>query len=157
MNHVRQYLPHLRRTYKVKVKVLKFVSPHEIHECHTKFNMSCVEAEDRITPPVLEDIFVDFTLSCDRIPEIPVVLSAPSAEICSTIALSVHDGINTNKSECCELLVTPDSDHIQLVRHDEVLATISHDTSLRSTMMDPPMSLSHARTKIAEITWLEHA
>ena len=39
--------------------------------------------------------------------------------------------------------------------HADVLAEISHDNYLWSIAIDPPMSLSHARNKIAELTCLE--
>jgi hypothetical protein len=57
--------------------------------------------------------------------------------------------------EPCDLLVTSDSAHIKLVRHDEVINEFFHDISLWSIKMDPPMSVSQARNKIAEITCLK--
>jgi hypothetical protein len=53
------------------------------------------------------------------------------------------------------LATKSDLDRIFLVRHDEMLAKILHDTSLWFVMMDTLMSLSQVRNKIAEITCLK--
>ena len=130
------------------------ISPHETHECRTELNMSCDEADDMITPPILEDIVDDLNLPCDQIPAIRTVLSAPLAEINSSFDLNVHNKLRVDTNGPLDLLVPPDLDHIKLIRHDDVLADISHENSLWSIKLDPPISLSHARIKIAEITWL---
>jgi hypothetical protein len=59
------------------------------------------------------------------------------------------------KSEPCDKATKPDLDHIKLLCHDVVLAKSLHHTSLWSIQIDPPMSLSHDRNKIAEITCLK--
>ena len=41
-----------------------------------------------------------------------------------------------------------------MVKHDEVLARISHANSLYSVLIDPPMASSHERNNIVEITCL---
>ena len=81
-------------------------------------------------------------------------MSAPIAEFNSSIDMSAPDEIIVAANKPCDLTHKYDLDHIKLIRHDEVLARISQDTFLWSIAMDPPMSFSHARTKIAEITGL---
>jgi hypothetical protein len=59
------------------------------------------------------------------------------------------------KSEPSDMATKPDLAHIKLVRHDEVKTKIPHDISVWSIKMDPAMSLSHAKCKIAELTCLK--
>ena len=93
---------------------------------------------------------------CDHILEIPTILSSPSAGIDSPIDSVVDTEINIDKLEPFDLIMTPGLDHIKLFRHDELIDKISYDTCLWSIVMDPPMSLSHVKNKIAECTCLKN-
>ena len=77
-------------------------------------------------------------------------MSAPIVEYDFTIDLGAPTEL---KAGPCDLIVRYGLDHIQLIKHDEVLARISRANSLYSILMDAPMPLSHARNRIAEITW----
>jgi hypothetical protein len=59
------------------------------------------------------------------------------------------------ESEPYDINNKSDLDHIKLLRHDDVLAKSLHDTSLWSIILDSPLSLSHARNKIAELKCLK--
>ena len=131
------------------------IPSHEIDLFPGDLDNSCVELSvDLVTPSVVEDSVTDFTLPCDQPREIDDVLSAPLAEINSSFDLIVHNELSVDTNEPLNLLVPPNLDHIKLVRHDDVLAKIAHENSWWSIKLDPPMSLSHARDKIAEITCL---
>ena len=79
---------------------------------------------------------------------IRIILSYPIAGINSSIELFV------DKNEPCDLILKYDLDHIKLIRNNEVLGRISHDNTLFSVTMDPPMSLSCALNKISAIPCL---
>jgi hypothetical protein len=78
-------------------------------------------------------------------------LSAPIINDNYSVDSSASVELNA-ENETCDLIVEPNLDHIHLVKSNDVLAV--HANSLFSIMMDQPMSLSHARDKIAEITCL---
>lgn len=139
-------------------KGTNFLSPHEIDECLVELNTPCVEisaiAKDLLTPPVLDDYLTPLSLPCEQTMKIFNVLRAPIVESDSLIDLSAPTKLKATEIEPCHLIIKSGLDHIQLVKHDEVIARLSHASSLYSILMDPSMCLSHARTKIAEITCL---
>lgn len=86
--------------------------------------------------------------------DIPTILSTPTVQVNSSIAMSAPTEIFANDNAPCDLKVDSNMDQIKLVMNNEVLAKISHANSLFSIMMDPPISLSHARDKIGELPCL---
>jgi hypothetical protein len=89
--------------------------------------------------------------------DIPTMLSTPTVQVNSSISMSVQTEILAPDNAPCDLKVASSMDHIKLVMNNEVLAKISHANSLFSVVMDPPMFLSHARNKIAELKYLKSA
>jgi hypothetical protein len=86
--------------------------------------------------------------------EIDASLSAPSADLISSIDMGTPTTIIVVENETSDLIIKSDLDHIKLVRNNDVLARICHANALFFVTMDPPMSLPHARNKISEITCL---
>jgi hypothetical protein len=126
------------------------IPSREIDMCTTELNTPCVELPALIIPYILEVNTTDFNSLCDQIPEITVVLGASNIENIVSFDLSASIEFNA-ENETCDLIVEPVLDHLQLVKNNEVLAKIFHANSLFSVMIDPPISLSHARDKIAEL------
>jgi hypothetical protein len=142
-----------------------FLPTHEIDHCHDDLNMSCLELDvDALDTQLVIEDSIDLNVTCVQINEIDSGLSAPSADFNSSIVTGAQIEIFVDESaptkliadanEPCDLVVQPDFDHIQLVKSNEVLARILHDNSLFSITMDLPISLSHARDRISEITCL---
>jgi hypothetical protein len=152
-----------------------FVPSHD--ECSIVLDISCAEVtNDLITPSILENNTIDLHVPCDPTTEtnailsapidenghgiedcvnaIPTILSASIAEISSSIDMSAQTEITARKNEPCDFIVESNLGHTKLVTNNEELATFFHANSLFSIKMDPPMFLSHARNKIAEITCL---
>ena len=140
----------------------------EIDQCPIDLTMPCVEIPvDLHAPHVLDECVADLDSPCAEIISMPTVLSATIAETNSYSAMSApiaatDSSTDSNapveinvENELCDMTTEYDLDHITLVRHDEVVDKIAHDTSLWSIMLDPPMFLSHAKNKIAEITCLK--
>ena len=120
---------------------------------HDDLSTSCVELPVVLIPhPVLEDIVTDLHIPCGQTIMIPTHLSAPIAEINSYVDISAPSEIIAAANAPRDLPITSDLDHIKLVRHDDAEAINSFQPSLWSIMLDPPMSLSHAMNRIAEIT-----
>ena len=116
------------------------VTRHEVDLFPRDLNNSCVVLHvDLVTPPIFENNISELNLPCDELVDIPAVLSAPITEINYSLDLDlgVPNELNIDTNVSVDLLVTPDLDHIKLVRHDKVLAKISHDASLWSIMMNP--------------------
>lgn len=144
-----------------------FVNTHAIDQYPVDITMPCDESViDLITPLVLDDPVIALNVPNGQINEMSTVLSAaisgnssssdlsvPIAD--SSIEMSASTKIIDVTIEPCDLLVTSDLAHIKLVRHDEVINEFFHDISLWSITMDPPISVSQARNKIAEITCLK--
>ena len=148
------------------------VTPSLLEDCVIDMNVSCDEKTEiyvglsvpiaesnscfAMNEPVemisAENGLCDFAIKSDL--DSPYGLSATIAGFKSYTGISVPSKI-ADENEACDMIVQPDWDRIKLVRHDDVLAEISHDNSLWSIAIDPPMSLSHARNKIAELTCLE--
>jgi hypothetical protein len=87
--------------------------------------------------------------------DIPTMLSTPTIQVNSSISMSVQTEILAPDNAHCDLKDDYSMDHIKLVRNNEELAKISHANSLFSVVMDPPISLSHARNKIDELPCLK--
>ena len=161
-----------------KNKGTDFIPPHNIDECHVDLNISCVEIEnDLVTPLILEDCATGLNVLCDQSTEIDAgmstivfdgclnsstdqiakkttISSAPISAVNSSINMSAPTEIISDENASCDI-VESDLDHIKLVQNNEVLARIFHASSLFSIMMDPPISLSHAKNKITELTCLK--
>jgi hypothetical protein len=69
--------------------------------------------------------------------------------------MSALPAITADEIEPYDLRVKSDLDHIKLVNNYEVMARICHAKSLFYVITDPPLSLSCARDKIAEIPCLK--
>jgi hypothetical protein len=146
-------------------------------DCPTTSTMSFVQiANDLVTPPILQDCAINWNVSCHQTTEInaglsahvaknnvledcvnnlPPILSAPLVEVNSIIDMNAQTEILASTNELCDLIVGSSLDHIKLVKNNEVLAKISQANSLFYITMDPPISLSHVRDKIAELTSLK--
>lgn len=70
---------------------------------------------------------IDLSAPCEKIIELPAILSVSYDKL------------------------IPSNDHVELVRHKEVLTRISSADSLCYIMLDSPMKLSHAMEKVSEI------
>lgn len=131
------------------------ITRHEINLFPGDLNNSCVELPvDLVTPPIFEDNIAELNLPCDQILDMPAVLNAPIAAFNSSVDMSAPAEIIVAANKSCHLTLNYALDHIKLIRNDEVLARISHDNTLFSVPMDPPLSLSHARTKISGLAYL---
>jgi hypothetical protein len=129
------------------------VPSREIDMRTTELHTPCVELPTLSTPYILEVNTTDFNSLCDQIPEITIVLGASNIE--NIVSFDLSESIEFNaENKTCDLIVEPVLDHIQLVKNNEVLAKIFHANSLFSVMIDPSISLSHARDKIAELKCL---
>jgi hypothetical protein len=116
-------------------------------------NVSCdqtTEINSGLSAPVAKNNVLE-----DCVNNLPPILSAPLVEVNSFIDISAQTKILAIANELCDLIVECSLDHIKLLKNNEVLAKISQANSLFCVMMDPPISLSHARDKIAELTCLK--
>jgi hypothetical protein len=139
-------------------KCTNFVLSHEIDESPVDLNISCAEIENNLlTSLVLDDQATDWYIRCVQVTEKTSVLSAPTTELVSSVDLSTPPEIISDENESCDLIFGSDLNHIKLVSNNEVLARLCQANSLFSVLMDPPISLSHARNKIAEVTCLKSA
>jgi hypothetical protein len=159
------------------------VTTPEIAQCSSDLPMTCVEVDvDLVTPLVLEDYTTDLHVPCDQTTEICSVLSAHIAHFNSSFNMSAPIEIIADENElvlkdyvdeirtvlsdpiaeinsstdlCLTIEINTGNEPCDMATEsEEDLATISHDTSVWSIKMDPPVSLSHARHKIAEIPCL---
>jgi hypothetical protein len=130
-----------------------FVTSHEIRSLHV--NISCDKSPDLIVDSILEECATDFTVPCDQIADAPTTLSASIVEVDSPIDSRAPTDNIADRIKSCDMASKSNLDHILLVRHDDVLAKISHENSLWSIAITPPMSLSHARNKVAELKCLK--
>ena len=125
----------------------------EIDQCSINLPTPCVElANDLVTSLDVDKCVVDLVLSRDETIVTPTILSASIATVHSSIDLSAQTENIADENEPCDMPINSDLDHIKLIRHDEVLVQSFYDTCLWYITFDSPISLSHARAKIAEIT-----
>ena len=89
---------------------------------------------------------IDLSAPCDKLVDLPADLSAPNDAIIELPAVL---------SDSCDDLIAY-NDHVELVRHKEVLTIISPADSLCYIMLDLPMNLSNAMEKVSIIAWDEH-
>ena len=137
-------------------KGTNYIPPCDVDVCHTDINMPCDDLQDDLVlSPTLEDSVVALQISCDKIIEMLPTLSAPIAEVNSSIDMSAPNELIVAETGQCDLMIDYDLDHIKLVRNNEELAAISNDNSLFSIVLDSHMSLSHAENKIVELTCLK--
>jgi hypothetical protein len=123
--------------------------------CSFDLNTSCVvEIPILVTPTKEEECVTELDLPCDKIVELQTIMSAPIAEVNTSIDMSPTNELIAVDTEPCDLTIKSDLDRIVLVRNDEILAKISLDTTLWSITMDPAIPLSHTRHKISEVTCL---
>jgi hypothetical protein len=107
-----------------------------------------------LTPSILEVYPTDLNAPCDPIPEIISVLSVPLSESDHSIDLSAPTENIAADIQPCDLIPESNFDHLNLLIHADEITKISHNTSLWSIVMDPPISFSHARHKISAIACL---
>jgi hypothetical protein len=132
-----------------------FVPTLEIGQCHVNLTMSRVEfVDDLVTPPILEDCAINLML-CDQTTEIYDGLIARIVDSNSYFHMSELVEISDTENGPCDIIFESSLDHIKLVHNDEVSVKVSQDNSLCCIILDPTLSLSHARNKIVELKYLK--